>query len=175
VPTSATSAFVYLDTEDEELAQRVVARVQRLARVIGYQVEKKGRLHRGSYTWFTRLVAKLSKHGVPRRLAEAEQVARLLLLDEHQAKADDVMAHAVAQLLDSIAETPNACIRVGSLLILKFEDHRGSQTLVRQLTATELLALERYPGLQKDPSKTLELLATVVRAVEESKTLSRPR
>jgi hypothetical protein len=61
----------------------------------------------------------------------------------------------------------SACVRIGSMLIVKYPDSQGSDmVLVRQLSALELRTLERFPGIQRDPCNAIEMLAAAVMAAE---------
>ena len=68
----------------------------------------------------------------------------------------------MSQLLTSLADIPQACIRVGSLLFIKYTDHTGPVILSRTLSQPEVRALERFPEIQTKPREVLGALASAL-------------
>lgn len=71
-------------------------------------------------------------------------------------------ARAVESLVSSTSQIPRVAMRAGSLLFLKYEEAGIPVLLVRQLSSVELTALERYPGLQREPESLLANLHQVI-------------
>jgi hypothetical protein len=100
--------------------------------------------------------------------AKVERVVELVAIGERQAKVNQIEAEALATALASLSDIPSACLMYGSTLIVKFTDAHGPYVVVRRLSALELRALVRFPGILQDPRKAIETLATAVMAVEPS-------
>jgi hypothetical protein len=155
---------MYLDTDDQEIARRVFADFDNLARVAGYSEATDEEVRRGSF-WRkakTLIIRGVTSDEVALRLAKVERAVELAQLDNRQAEVDGKEAEAVAQLLESLAEVPQACMRVGSLLIVKFQDPAGPVVLARTLTQTEIRALNKFPEIQARPRDVMKSLDTAV-------------
>jgi prophage DNA circulation protein len=103
-----------------------------------------------------------SSDEVQDRLAKMERALELAVLGERQAEVDAKTAAAVQQLVDSLADVSQACLRVGSILIVKYQDTTGPTLFVRTLCQSEIRAFERVPEIQTRPRNVLEALATAV-------------
>jgi len=80
-----------------------------------------------------------------------------------QAQVDSQEAQAVATLLQALETQERACIRIGSILLIKYTTpSAGGVVLSRNLTPAEMTALQRYPAIQRNPETVLEQLATAV-------------
>jgi hypothetical protein len=100
--------------------------------------------------------------------AKIERVVELVAIGERQAKVNQIEAEALATALASLSEIPSACLMYGSIFVVKFTDAHGPYVVVRRLSALELRALGRFPGIQQDPRKAIETLAIAVMTVEPS-------
>jgi hypothetical protein len=85
-----------------------------------------------------------------------------------QAEVDAKEAQAVNALIASLREVPRACIRVGSVLLVKYSVGNEPVIIVRNLTQLELHALGRFPEIQKNPEQALEALAMAILNVPEN-------
>jgi hypothetical protein len=88
-----------------------------------------------------------------------EQAIQLQLLDKHRADVNGREGETVANLIRSLEGVSSACITIGSLVILKYQVDGEPCFHARQLTATELNAVERFPDLHKHPERFFESLA----------------
>jgi hypothetical protein len=70
-------------------------------------------------------------------------------------------------LLTALADTPNAAIQIGSVLLVKID----GVPRVRNLTQAELAYLQRNPDLFRDPAAVLPILQG---AVETARAVERP-
>jgi transcriptional regulator with XRE-family HTH domain len=160
---------VYLDTDDDETAERVFAAVERLLEVTGYDRSADEEVVRGSI-WrraITRLASGVTANEVRAQLAKAERAIELAEIDGRQADVDMKEASAVAELLDSLADVPQACIRVGALLLIKYTEPTGAIGLSRTLSQAEIRAIERFPEIQTKPREVLGALASAVSIDEQ--------
>lgn len=147
VHSGTVSVDAYLDTDDQSVQQNVLAVLDVVLDAMGFDGPFDIEVQAGSI--FRRPRAALKKGiesaELPQRLAKVERALELAYLDRHQAEVDATKAAAVQQLLESLENVPQACIRIGSILLLKFEDSRGPVVLIRTLSQLEIHALERYP------------------------------
>jgi hypothetical protein len=167
------SVVVYLDTDNPGAIADVLARVDILRTVAGYGGPERyvsieyGSIFRRSWAVVRR---GLSTGEVKDRLAKVERAVELMALDQHQAAYDQVEANAVNGLIASTKDIPRVCVRIGSILLLKFVSPQGEPVvIVRNLTQLEIQAFERYPEIQRKPELTLEGLATVMDTTAEVK------
>lgn len=112
--------------------------------------------------WRSKAQAGLTSSEVRDRSTKLEHALQLQILDKHQAEVNSREGETVANLLDSLEGVSAACITVGSLVILKYETDAGPVFHARQLSPSELRAVERFPDLHKNPKKFFESLADAV-------------
>lgn len=155
----------YLDTDEPEVARRVFGVLDRLAEAQGYEGPFDEKIVRGSF-WRTaraRLRAGVTHEEVTSRLAKVERALDLRFTETQQAQVDQVKAGAIGELIANLAEVRAACVLSGAIFLVKFPDAAGEPViLVRSLSAVELRALERHPGIQKNPARAFEDLAATV-------------
>jgi len=157
----------YLDTDDEDVAVQVFVALDAVAEALGYQRMSSVDIVSGSI-WL-RAVSRVRQVMTSRRfrlrLDAVERALELAALDERQADVDVKTADAAAQLVKSLEGIPQACLRVGSIFLIKFPDGAGGHCVfVRTLSQTEIRTLERFPEIQTNPRKALEALATAIDA-----------
>jgi hypothetical protein len=165
LPRPEVDVIVYLGDDDPQRADPVLRAVNNARIALGYVdadlvEDKKGSLWR---TWRSRLKAGLGQQEVADRLTKVERAFELGFLDMKQAEVDSQEAQAFATLVQSLEQQERACVRIGSLLILKYD----GQILGRTLSQIEIRALERYPAIQRNPETLLEQLATSVYQLED--------
>jgi hypothetical protein len=155
---------IYLDTDDPAEAYRVVEAVDKLGELLGYDEPHEVDIRSGSFIRRAkaRAVQLFSSGELWTRLYKVERAIELVALDSHQASFDSKEAEAVSALLQSLENIPQACIRLGSIFLVKFQDERGPVLLVRNLSQLEMRALKKYPEIQTEPRKALEALSTAV-------------
>ena len=158
---------VYLDTEEESVAGRIFRAVDAVGALLGLEVTAE-ELQRGSF--FRRVWAVfrrgLTAEEVASRLIKVERAIELAHLDARQADVDQKEASAIAELFGSLTDVPQACLRIGSIFIVKYPGDGGPVLLCRNLSQLELRALERYPEIQRDPRRALDSLATALSTFE---------
>lgn len=154
---------VYLATDDPAVADRVFVAVDALMLELGYGTPVDTQIHRGSFFRRSRAVRRLmSSTEFMGRLQKVERAIELAQLDKRQAEVDGVQSEAVARLLEVLQEVASACIRSGSVLIIKYDAGQGPVVIARTLSPVEVHTLDRFPEIQTDPRKALEALATAV-------------
>jgi hypothetical protein len=132
--------------------------------MLGYLRPAEENLRFGS--WWRKTTSRLGKwltsEEVQARRVKVERALELVTLDIRQADVDVKAAEAVARLMASLQEVPQACLRAGSILVVKYQGDNGPVVLSRSLSQLEIKALERYPEIQAKPRYVLDALATAV-------------
>lgn len=156
----------YLATEDVDAAAAVYRALDQLADVLGYEPPETEETRTGSIYRRARSAVRrvFTSEELASRLVAVERALELRHLDGRQADVDSKEAGAVAQLLKSLEEIPEACLQVGSILLIKVADATGPVLLVRTLSPVEVRTLQRFPEIQMRPSEVLERLATAIAA-----------
>lgn len=165
------SISLYLETDDELVARSVLESVNDLANVLGFGAAESYGEERGSFLarWRSKVQTGLSSSEVRSRLVKVERAVELAHLDKAQAEVDAKEAEAFAHLLKALEDVPSACIRIGSLLVVKFRDARDQPfVFCRTLSQLELRVMEKYPEIQKTPSEVLTHLAMATEAESTS-------
>jgi hypothetical protein len=155
------SVMLYIDTDSVPAIARVVSAVDKFVEALGYGDPISPEVSRGSFirrSW-AKLRSGLTSDEVRDLGINVERAVELQYLDVRQADVDNKIAEALSQLILSIADVPSACVRAGSILLIKYPGPHGPTVLVKQLSQRELKALEKYPGIQQEPDKVLETLA----------------
>jgi hypothetical protein len=86
----------------------------------------------------------------------------LRYLDSAQADTDNKVADALSKIVSSLADVPSACVRAGSILLIKYPGPQGPVILTRNLSQLEISTLEKYPEIQKNPQTVLESLSLAI-------------
>jgi hypothetical protein len=150
--------------------RQVLDRVDKLVRALGYGDPIGEEIESGSIfrKYFASIRRGFSSAQVQERASKAERALELLTIDSKQAQVDGQAAAAVQSLVSSLGEIPTACVRVGSILLVKYASIDGAVVLVRTLSQAEIRVLERFPEIQRRPDKVLEALAFAVAQDESS-------
>jgi hypothetical protein len=151
---------VYLDTSDNETIGEVISRVDDLVEVMGYRQVGDIEVERGSIFRRSRAAADQVADELKSRLMKVERAFELAQLDLRQADVDVREADAVNKLLTSLENVPRACLRVGSVLVIKYPHATAGEPviIVRNLSQLELHALSRFPEIQRSPETALQAL-----------------
>jgi hypothetical protein len=165
IAPATISVAVYLDTDDRHEIEEVLSAVDSFVSEMGYEGPSSVYMRRGSIFRRSIAVVKrgLKSREVAERLLKVERALEIAALDSRQAAVDSQEAEAVARLLASLSEIERACIRAGSILLIKFPGQGGqSVILVRNLSQREIRMFERYPEIQSRPESVLEALGTAM-------------
>jgi hypothetical protein len=167
------SVAIYLDTDAADVAALCVRYVDELVEALGYNGPIDAVTESGSFirhSW-ARIKRSLTSEEVTERLIKAERAVELRYLDSYQVEVDSKIADTVTKLVQSLEGVPNACIRAGSLLLIKYTRDERPVLLTRNLSQQEIKTLEKFPGIQQDPQKTLESLALALAEDTEPESL----
>jgi hypothetical protein len=145
---------------DDELHNLIIA-LDELSGLVGF--EKTGEFPSEQGSWwkqiFYRTKDAVSQERVQKRLTKVEQAIQTNYLDKPQAEANAHQAAAVSSLVNALKDVPDACIQVGSLLMVKTTGVEGKpMVLARTLTAQELKLLEENQPMLRCPDRILEWL-----------------
>lgn len=161
------SVDVYIGSDDEIAARRLISSVDELARALGYEGPINEHFSRGSIfrrSWWQRTA---SSDEVKRRLKTLEAAVEVAAYGAKQAEATERLGKAFNSVVTAIADQDRACILVGSVLVAKFRGpDGGSQLLARTLSAPELDAIERFPEIMTHPENLLVALAAAAGIVD---------
>ena len=101
----------------------------------------------------------LSQDDVVERLKKLEHAASIKLIDGPQAEVTKANADAASKMIKALEGVKSACVQIGNLLIVKYTPKKGdTRLIIRTLTASELIALEKNKAILKFPGKAMEML-----------------
>jgi len=169
-PPDETEVVVFLDEYDEAQLKAVQNAAFKLADELGYRDftltdEQIGSIFR---KFAGKVESGLASDHVQQKMQEIETRTSIEVVGRAQAQNDAIKTASAVNLIASLANIPNAVVRVGGLLILKQTNADGvPSAIIRELSIREVRALENNPGIQKDPHRALELLALAVAQLEE--------
>jgi hypothetical protein len=164
----SVDVVAYLDSDDEKTISQVFARINDLVEALGYQQQNNAEVERGSIFSRDSASSRQVLNELKSSLAKAERALELAQLELRQAEVDSKEAQAVNALIVSPKEVPRACIRVGSVLLIKYIVGTEPVIIARNLTQLELHALGRFPEIQKNPEHVLEALAMAILNVPDN-------
>jgi hypothetical protein len=164
------SVIVYLDTDSDATIARVIKSVDRLVEVLGYYGPTRLSMERGSF--FRQSWARLKRFFTSEEARElaikTERALEIRYLDREQAQVDNSIADALSKIIGSLADVPSACIRAGSILLIKYPGPDGVVLLTRNLSQLEIRTLEQFPEIQRVPQTALESLALAISEMREA-------
>ena len=145
----------------EQTLQALMKAVESLSESIGFV--KTDEFPPESGSWWKRVVLKtkelLTHKDVRDRLEKAEMAVQAAYLDKPQAEANQHQAQAASCLISSLASTPHACVQVGSLLVVKATDEKGSSAVfAATLSPSDLKNLEQNRSILRQPQEVLNWL-----------------
>lgn len=85
----------------------------------------------------------------------------LRILNFPAAEVTEKLSNAASQLISSLAGVDEAAIRVGALLILKYENNGNSVIVSETLSPEIMLLLEKNPQLLNSPKTVFNMLQTI--------------
>jgi hypothetical protein len=165
-PPPTTDVVIYLDEYSKDQLGEITERAFALADSLGYSDFELVETEEGSIwnVFKGKIKDGVSSDYVQQKMQEIDQRLSLEMLGKAQAEVDAIRTDNTAALIAAVAEIPNAVVRAGGVLLIKYVDPTTGDPvlLTRDLSVRELRALERNPGIQRDPAHALELLALAV-------------
>lgn len=159
------SVAAFADGTDAQ-NDRLLAAVDDLVSVLGYGAQTDTTIEKGSVFRQSKIGAALTSQEMKDRLVKVERALELANLDLKQAEVDVREGQAVANLIAALKDVPRACLRVGSILLIKYSVEDVPVIVSRQLSQLEIHTLERYPEIQRVPEKALEALTMAIENLE---------
>jgi len=138
---------IYLS--DESAHEQVETAVEEWLNDSGIEIENRGNPVVGS--WFNYLKARMAAREVAVSAVHAAE-ARLVLAQDAANTA--TLGQVVAPIIGSLQPTQEAVIRIGALLIVKFD----GKVVVHQLTTDQQFKLDHQPQLARLPAEILSKL-----------------
>jgi len=150
---------VYLDGHDAESVKKVQAAIRQVIAEADWDLAFEGDGIPGS--WFGRFFARskeaLTSEQTKAELRRIERALEIQALHLPQSQIDAAQSDGVAKLITALANTSDALILIGSVLLIKVD---GVLT-VRNLTQVELAYIEHNKNLYKSPKDMLEELTRI--------------
>ena len=154
------SGYLYLDTDDFDLAQNVFQAYLHFAGYVGFEVEDKGEFAKGS--WIRKGIELFSQAKGSDEVQEIYEKGRkaieLASIEKMQSEVNKNNAEAAAAFLNSVKDVPQAATRIGSLIILKIRIDGEPQVITTVLTTEQLIVIERQPSLMTRPDDLLSII-----------------
>jgi hypothetical protein len=147
VDSSTVTVTIYLS--DESSHEQVIGAVEGWLNSSGIVIEDRGTPVFGS--WFNNFKAKAVTQEVAVTAAHAVE-ARLVLAQDAVNTA--TLGQIVAPIIGSLQTTQEAVVRIGALLIVKFD----GKIVVHQLTSMQQFQLDHQPELARLPGEILSKL-----------------
>lgn len=159
---------VYIGGDDDHRAEEILRRVDDVVEQLGYYRPETLSIERGSIFRRARAAARraMSSDELADRLALLEQAVEVQLVGKHISGIDRQMAEAVSWLIQSLESVPTACVRLKSIVIVKYTLNEDAVVLARSLSAKEMRAIECYPEMTQKPERFLDSLALAVDRLE---------
>ena len=107
---------------------------------------------------FARTKDAITQPAVAQRLEKLERALELKTLDTQQAGVDREEAESAARLIEALKDTPEAVLRIGSLLMIKVTGPTGARIISRTLTTKEMIEIGRQPNLLESPGDLLRFI-----------------
>jgi hypothetical protein len=106
--------------------------------LVGYEAQSDVHVERGSIfrTSWTKLKISLSSDEVRTRLTKVERALELAAIDERQAAVDLIESQVVEKLMEALGDVSEACVRIGSLLLVKTHGAKGATVYARHAKPT---------------------------------------
>jgi len=156
------SGYLYLDTDDFDLAQNVFQAYLDFAGYVGFEVEDKGEFSKGS--WIRKgieLITQAKNSDEAQELYDKGRKAiELASIEKLQSEVNKNNAEAAAAFLNSVKDVPQAATRIGSLIILKIRVDGEPQVITTVLTTEQLIVIEKDPVLMTRPEDVLALITS---------------
>ena len=139
----------------------LVHSIQRLGETFGFAMAEEFPPESGS--WWKRFILKtkdvLTHRELTSRLKKAEKAVESAYLDKPQAEANHHQADAAASVIASLQNTPNACVQVGTLLVVKATDENGySGVFATTLSVSDIKRLESDRSVLRQPQRVFQWL-----------------
>lgn len=157
-PEPLDNAIIYIS--DEEERHKVESAVEDLASAFGWVIERASPGIEGSWFKSFRIRVKdvVASDEGSALVSELRRAGELRAIHEVQSRVDDAQSTAAARLIESLANTQQAALFVGSILVIK----NDGRITVLTLSPRQMIYLEQHPDLINDPGALLRALQASV-------------
>lgn len=147
----------YIDQTPDGAINALSVAIDDVLAAFGFTVADEFPEIRGSWfkKWFAKTMEALSQPEVIERLEKIERAVELKTVDKPQADVDEKQAGAIAKLITSLNNVPNAAVQAGSVLVIKLTTNNGPIIQARTLSQDEMLELENNQLLLQNPAEVL--------------------
>jgi len=158
--TEQAEGYIFIDTDNIELAESVFDAYVSFAQALGFFIREEGTFEKGS--WIKKgikLVQDFFKKEEVREIYQkGKRSLELAYIEKAQAEIDGLKVGAAAQLLTSVKDTTNVAIKLGSIVLIKGVTNGQEQTLIFDLTDEQRQNLEKNGFLLNEPHELLKYL-----------------
>lgn len=158
--TEQADGYIYIDTENIQLAESVFDAYASFAEALGFTITDEGTFQKGS--WIKKGIKMVQdffkKEEVQEIYQKGKRSLELAHIEKVQAEIDGLKVGAAAQLLASVKDTTNVALKLGSIILIKVATNGQEQTLIFDLTDKQRQTLEKSGFLLDQPHELLKYL-----------------
>ncbi len=152
---------IYLDTNDSKKGEEIFANLNIFLNTLNLEIALEDEAIIGS--WIKKFVGKINNfftsEELKDRFKDFEHAIQLKNIDKVQSEIDLNQATAAAKLMDSLKDTKNCAIMIGSVILIKYVNELGEQIqLCKTLTRTELKTISKNESILNSPSEIYKLI-----------------
>jgi hypothetical protein len=166
--TTPITVRIYLDTDDAFTALKVVQGVTDVLEEAGYGKFKIDNVDQGSIklrirAWLDSDTGQKAQRVGKEKLSETagymEQYAKDATVNKQRAEISAINSQTARNLIDGLENVNNGAMQMDEWLVVKTTDAQGvSSVAVRKLSITEMVIVNRSPGILTDPKTVFEKL-----------------
>lgn len=158
--TEQAEGHIYIDTENIQLAESVFDAYASFAEALGFTIRNEGTFEKGS--WIKKGIKMVQdffkKEEVQDIYQKGKRSLELAHIEKVQAEIDGLKVGAAAQLLESVKDTSNGALKLGSIVLVKASNNGEEHTLIFDLTDLQRQNLEKNGFLLNQPNELLKYL-----------------
>lgn len=164
------SCAIYLDTNDEELANNYYKAFVNVLDTFGFKIKNEGIPRKGS--WIREVIfgpkKTLTNEQIHEQLGKIPRALELKHIDKVQSEVNMNEARAIADLIEATKNIPNISTIAGSLVFIKLTNADGSPMyLTQNLSVKELEEINRTPSIIFKPLELLEKIENMKKKASE--------
>ncbi len=146
--------------EDDDDIESIILAIRNFIESLGYVFSDDFPSIKGSWwkTWYAKSKKVLTSDQVQEGLEKGKRALELAAIEKVQSEVNKNNAEAASKLIDSLSTVNNAAMQIGSLLLVKITNNGTTSISTRQLNQREMIALEKYPTLLRQPDKIIKEL-----------------
>jgi len=158
--TEIAEGYIYLSTNNIITAQNIFVKYSHFAESLGFRITDEGTFEQGS--WIKKGIKMVQdffrREEVNEIYQKGKRSLELAYIEKVQAEIDGLKVGAAAQLLESVKDTTNVAMKLGSIVLIKAEVNGEERTLIFDLTDNQRQNLEKNAFLLNQPQELLHFL-----------------